>query len=95
LTGAAAWAYFSAIQFILGIRPEAGGLRIDPCIPSDWDGFKATRRFRQRDIHIDVRNPDNACRGVRSLTLNGDSLPGNLIPADKLKDRNQVVVVLG
>jgi N,N'-diacetylchitobiose phosphorylase len=95
LTGAAAWAYFSATQFILGIQPEAGGLRIDPCIPRDWDGFKVTRRFRQRDIHIEVRNPDKTCRGVRSLTLNGDSLPGNLIPADKLKDRNQVVVVLG
>ncbi|MEJ5171020.1 MAG: hypothetical protein WHU10_08535, partial [Fimbriimonadales bacterium] len=44
LTGAAAWAYFSATQAILGIRPELDGLRIDPRIPSSWDGFRATRR---------------------------------------------------
>jgi N,N'-diacetylchitobiose phosphorylase len=28
LTGAAAWSYFSATQYILGIRPEADGLRM-------------------------------------------------------------------
>ena len=36
LTGAAAWSYFSAAQYILGIRPESDGLRVDPCIPSAW-----------------------------------------------------------
>ncbi len=50
LTGAAAWAYYSATQYILGLRPELDGLRIDPCIPSTWSGFKATRRFRERTI---------------------------------------------
>jgi len=95
LTGAAAWAYFSATQYILGIRPELDGLRIDPCIPSTWPGFTATRRFRGRTVHIDVKNPHGVCRGVQSLTLNGEVLPGNLIPADKLGEENRVVVILG
>jgi hypothetical protein len=43
--GAAAWAYYSATQYILGLRPEVDGLRIDPCIPRDWPGFSATRRL--------------------------------------------------
>jgi len=94
LTGAAAWAYFSATQYILGIRPELDGLRVDPCIPSTWPGFTATRRFRDRTIHIDVKNPHGICRGVQSLTLNGEALPGNLIPADKLGEENHVEVVL-
>jgi N,N'-diacetylchitobiose phosphorylase len=95
LTGAAAWAYFSATQYILGLRPELDGLCIDPCIPSTWKGFKATRRFRDRTIQIEVKNPDGVCRGVRSLTLNGETLTGNLVPADRLGDHNQVQVVLG
>jgi cellobiose phosphorylase len=33
-------------RWILGIRPEHDGLRIDPCLPSVWDGFEAKRRFR-------------------------------------------------
>jgi cellobiose phosphorylase len=32
-------------QNILGIRPELEGLRIDPCIPARWDGFKVKRKF--------------------------------------------------
>jgi cellobiose phosphorylase len=95
LTGAAAWAYFSATQYILGLRPELDGLRIDPCIPSTWKGFKATRRFRGCTIQIEVKNPDSACRSVKSLTLNGETLIGNLIPADRLQEHNRVEVVLG
>jgi cellobiose phosphorylase len=95
LTGAAAWAYFSATQYILGIRPEMDGLRIDPCIPHGWAGFKATRRFRGKSFAITVKNPQGVCRGVKSLTLNGEYLPGNLIPADRLGQENVVEVVMG
>ncbi len=34
LTGTAAWNYVAITQWILGIRPELDGLRVDPCIPS-------------------------------------------------------------
>ena len=95
LTGAAAWAYFSATQYVLGLRPEIDGLRIDPCIPNSWPGFKATRRFRGHEIQIEVYNPDGVCGGVKSLTLNGRPLPGNLVPVDLLDNHNQVVVILG
>jgi cellobiose phosphorylase len=57
LTGAAAWAYYSAVQYILGIRPEIGGLRIDPCIPRHWPGFRAIRRFRGKTVEIEVKTP--------------------------------------
>jgi cellobiose phosphorylase len=95
LTGAAPWAYFSATQYILGLRPEIDGLRIDPCIPKAWGGFKATRRFRGRLIQIEVKNPGRICRGVKSLTLNGETLSGNLVPAQMLADNNRVEVILG
>ena len=95
LTGAAAWSYYSATQYILGLRPEVHGLRIDPCIPTSWPGFKATRRFRGRIIQIEVKNPRGLCRGVQSLILNGETLPGNLVPGDRLKENNHVEVVLG
>lgn len=95
LTGAAAWAYYSATQYILGLRPEVDGLRIDPCIPSDWPGFRATRRFRGQLIEIEVKNPEGVCRGVRSLTLNGEEMEDSLIPAVKLAAMNRVEVVLG
>lgn len=30
----------------LGVRPTATGLRVDPCLPSDWEGVDLTVRFR-------------------------------------------------
>jgi cellobiose phosphorylase len=95
LSGAVPWAYYSATQYILGIRPEIGGLRIDPCIPRDWEGFKATRQFRGKTIEIEVKNPGGVCKGVKSLVLNGEQLLDNLIPVGKLGEKNVVEVVLG
>ncbi len=95
LTGAAPWAYFSATQYILGLRPEVDGLRIDPCIPNQWEGFTATRRFRSKSLEIIVRNPTGVSRGVASMVLNGERLDDNLLPDDRLRPTNTVEVVLG
>ena len=57
LTGTAAWNFVALTQWILGIRPDHDGLRIDPCLPADWEGFAATRRFRGATYHITVRKP--------------------------------------
>ncbi|HVU23496.1 MAG TPA: glycosyl hydrolase family 65 protein [Opitutus sp.] len=95
LSGTASWAHYTATQFILGLRPEIEGLRIDPCIPSTWPGFSATRRFRGKTVHVEVQNPSRVSRGVTSLTLDGEPLEGNLLPAARLRDGARVVAVLG
>jgi cellobiose phosphorylase len=95
LSGAAAWSYYSLTQYILGIRPEYDGLRIDPCLPSHWKGFKAERLFRGKRVTIEVRNPKGLCKGIASLELNGEKLEGSLVPAGMLKAENTVVAVMG
>ena len=95
LTGAAAWSYFSATQYILGIKPELDGLRIDPCIPSDWDGFSVTRKFRSGMYKVVVHNPDSVCRGVHKMTVDGKEIQGNLIPLNLPGNEHQVEVWLG
>jgi cellobiose phosphorylase len=95
LTGAAAWSYYSATQYILGIRPEMDGLHIDPCIPSHWNGFKVSRRFRGRKIDIQVKNPSGVCKGIKSIKLNGKHIENNLLPLDLLMEENIVEVVMG
>jgi cellobiose phosphorylase len=64
LTGTAAWNFYAISQWILGIRPEHGGLRIAPVIPERWTGFQATRRFRGVTYRIEVerRGPGNVSR---------------------------------
>jgi N,N'-diacetylchitobiose phosphorylase len=87
LSGTAAWSYFSATQYILGLRPEVNGLRIDPCIPPEWKSFEMERVFRGKRIRIVVDNPDGCEHGVRSLKLeNGLEIEGSLLPLDQLED---------
>jgi N,N'-diacetylchitobiose phosphorylase len=95
LTGAASWAYYSATQYILGIQPECGGLKVDPCIPASWKEFTVTRRFRDKIVNIKVENPNGVQKGVKKVVLNGNEVEGNLIPLSKMKKTNDVVVVMG
>lgn len=95
LSGTSSWAHYTATHHILGIRPEIEGLRIDPCIPKAWPGFTATRTFRGKTVHIEVRNPAGVNRGVKSLILDGVAIPGGLIPAARLKNGASIVAELG
>lgn len=95
LSGTASWAYYTATQHILGIRPENGGLRIDPCIPKAWPGFTATRRFRGKTVRIEVANPQGVNRGVASVTINGAAHQGPYISFEKITDDALIVVTLG
>ena len=95
LTGTAAWAFYAASQYILGIRPEHGGLRIDPCIPSEWKGFRITRLFRGATYEIEVSNPAHVCKGVVSVEVDGQYCPDNLIPVLPAGAPHKVKVVLG
>jgi cellobiose phosphorylase len=95
LTGAAAWWYYAVTQYVLGIRPDIHGIKIDPCIPSNWKGFKVERKFRKRLLHIDVENTEGVCRGVKSIILNGEKVGSNFIRIEQLADENVIKVILG
>ncbi|MEG2839680.1 MAG: N,N'-diacetylchitobiose phosphorylase, partial [Lachnospiraceae bacterium] len=71
MTGTGGWAYFSATRYILGIRPEMEELVIDPCIPTDWDSFSATRIWRGATYEILVKNPQHLSKGVKTYYLDG------------------------
>jgi cellobiose phosphorylase len=80
LTGTAAWTLVAAVQGILGIQADYEGLRIDPCIPKDWSGFEAVRRFRVVEYRVRVTNPKGVCRGVARMAVNGVAVQGNVAP---------------
>jgi cellobiose phosphorylase len=95
LSGTASWTYQAATKYILGIRPEHGGLRVDPCIPGSWKGFTAMRRFRGALYRISVKNPDGVSKGVRSVTVDGKPIEGNVIPLPDDAAVHEVVVAMG
>lgn len=94
LSGTASWAYFTAAQYILGIRPDYNGLQINPCIPH-WSQFTATRHFRGKTINITVKNPKKVEKGVKKLVVNGETISGNIVPFEKMQAVNEVIVTMG
>jgi len=95
-TGAAAWLWRLGVEAILGLRKEAGALRIDPCIPPTWDGFEAWVRVGRQHVHVVVTNPRGVGRGVATLTVDGAPHASNRIALDPaVAGTHEVHVELG
>lgn len=71
MTGTGGWAYFSATRYMLGIRPQFDELIIDPCIPGEWNGFKAQRKWRGATYKIEVENPSHVMKGIKEISVDG------------------------
>ena len=95
LTGTAAWTFVNVSQYILGIRPSFEGLEIDPCIPSDLDGFTVTRKYRNAVYHIHVQNPDHVEKGIASMTVNGEPVQDICVRPQENVTEYHVEVVMG
>ncbi len=92
MTGSSGWAYYAATRYMLGIRPEFDTLTVDPCIPAEWDGFEAVRKWRGAEYRITVRNPEHVEKGVRELRVDGRETAG--IP-DLRSGTHNVEVIMG
>jgi len=65
-TGAAGWMYQLGVETLLGLQLEVDHLRITPCIPARWGGYKIHYRYRETVYHITVKRgaemPDHQIR---------------------------------
>ena len=95
LTGTASWNFYAITQFILGIQPDYDGLLVDPCIPSDWKGFKISRKFRGALYEIEVKNPNAVSKGVKEIIVDGRSQTSNVIPLFEDGEEHSVIVIMG
>ena len=95
LTGTAAWTFTTISQYILGIKPDLDGLRIDPCIPARVLSYEVTRKFRGKTYNISIKNPDHVQKGVKSVTVDGSAIADNLITPDLGGETVKVEVIMG
>lgn len=94
LTGTAAWNFYTISQYILGIQPDYQGIKINPCIPKEWPGYKITRKFRGATYNIELKNPHHVNGGVNFILINGEKMDGNRIPVMP-KGNYEVIIELG
>jgi cyclic beta-1,2-glucan synthetase len=73
-TGSSGWMYRLGVTALLGLSRQGETLEIDPCIPQDWRSFELTYRYKKTVYQIFVENPDEVCKGVREIMLDGDTV---------------------
>lgn len=92
MTGSGGWAYFSATRYMLGIKPQFDYLEINPCIPSQWEGFVAIRRWRGAIYRIRVENRGGVMTGVKKILVDGECMEKVLAFAEGTE--HEVVVIM-
>ena len=94
ITGSYAWLNTVLINEWIGAKPEYGGLRIRPCLPSSWPEVSIARNWRGATYRIQIRNPHGLESGRVELVVNGKFLPGDLLPAFADGKTHEVVATM-
>lgn len=95
ITGASGWAFMAATEWVLGVRRDYEGLRIDPCIPSHWKKCSLRRPFRGDIYEVEIENPKGVEKGVKELYVDGQPVQGNLVRVFGDGKTHKVLAVMG
>ena len=96
-TGSAGWMYRLALESLLGVTLQGDTLRLAPCVPAHWQGFKIHYRYRETVYHIDVsqlsEDNEGAIGGTR-LRVDGVEREDGAIPlVDDRREHSVEVIV--
>ena len=42
-----------------------------------------------------MQNPSGVCKGIKSLTIDGVAVSGEVVPTEKIRHNSKIVAVLG
>ena len=79
-TGSAGWVYRAGLEYLLGFQKNKETIVMDPCIPRRWEEYSISYKYLNSHYNIKVLNPNQVCRGVKRLHIDGVILEGNAIP---------------
>jgi len=79
-TGSASWLYVTALEWIMGLRAEYAGLKIDPRLPDGWKDASANRFLRGNMYRVTFSRPSGKGSTIQKITVDGTEVKGNLIP---------------
>ena len=86
-TGTAPWIYMDMTEYILGVKPDFDGLKIEPCFPKKWDRVNIKRIFRGNEYDIDLIRCDKD-----EIVFDGKVLKGNILPIGESGSSHKVTV---
>jgi cyclic beta-1,2-glucan synthetase len=94
-TGSAGWMYRAWVEEILGLKIRNGQLRVEPVMPTDWQGFHVSYRHAESLYEIQVDNPEGVSHGVAWIEIDGRRLKASAVPLDSAAVKHRVRVRMG
>lgn len=92
-TGSSSWYYVAGIEYILGLKIENNNLKINPCIPNEWEEYFIQYRYKTSIYNIKVKNITKT-NEVQKLILNNQEIQTNEIKLVDNQKINDIEVVL-
>jgi len=74
------WLLMLTTEYLFGLRSEYNGLKVDPCLPSNWRRARFRRHFRNAFYDVTITKPAGISRGQVSLELDGSRIDGDTLP---------------
>ena len=85
-TATTQWAVKALINFVFGLKPCMEGLKLEPCLPPDWEICSITKQFRGCTYEITYRQVKCAektqTESIRIL-VDGALVEGDILPYDE------------
>ena len=94
-TGSAAWLFRVTIDHILGIQADFDGLRVNPCLPTEWEQVKLKRYFRGVIYNIVILNNKNLSHGKVEIIVDDQKIEDNLILHQNNATECDVIIYIG
>lgn len=95
ISGTAGWMFRAVTQSMIGFQPTYEGFRMNPCLPSAWDGCSFERMFRKNRYRVTIDNTAHVQSGVKRLELDGRPVEGTEIPYCEDGNTHTIHVVMG
>ncbi|MFO7611029.1 MAG: hypothetical protein R6W99_00880 [Clostridia bacterium] len=82
-TGSPAWLLRVGYDEILGVEADYEGLRINPCVPDDWNEYSVKRTFREVVYDIHFKRTGHKDKGI---WIDGQKTDSDIINVKGLKN---------
>ena len=92
-TGSSSWYYVAGIEYILGLKIENNNLKLNPCIPKEWEKYFIQYRFGDSIYNIKIKNI-NKTNKVQKLILNNQEIKEKEIKLIDNAKINEVEVII-
>lgn len=71
-TGSSSWLFMAGFENILGIKKVGEFLKIDPCIPRDWESYCVEYKYKDAKYIINVYNSEHNGSGIKTIYLDNN-----------------------